>query len=173
MTTEKLTTASPTRKRDLLLAFVTVSLPLLAIASILLGFVFSPSKRIKLDSALDTTNAPESDGVKIPSAYYTMISPGSFLLLATWASNFAAIVIAPFMVLFSYAVAREGLQYSLSRNEADLTSEYEHPPLLREMMRGANSMFNLSLRRLEHSSRTTTTARASRQKGNPADNPFR
>lgn len=118
------------RKRDLWLAFVVVSLPLLVIAISLLAFTFHDREQPLL--------YPEDDRLPFsrpPSLrpFYTNVASGSFLLVASWASNIAGFVIAPFMVLFSYAVAREIVLHP--------TGDYEyaqsHPPLLREIMRGA------------------------------------
>ena len=124
-----------TRKRDLFLAFTIVSLPLIAIASILVGFVFNASEREKPDPSVETAELPIVH-YDTATAYYTGITPGSFLLLGSWASNIAEIVVAPFMVIFSYAVARELLQGS----GTDSTGSDLRPPLLREIMRGGNSM---------------------------------
>ena len=126
--------ASPrlSRKRDLLLAFVIVSLPLLVIAILLLAFIFLSDREIPASYteilALPFFEYPPLD------AFYTQVDPGSFLLVGSWASNIAEMVVAPFMVLFSYAVAREILQNAASDDE-DAGSR---PPLLREIMRGAH-----------------------------------
>lgn len=118
------------RKRDLWLAFVVVSLPLLVIAILLLAFTFHYREEPLL--------YPEDHGLPFshpPSLhpFYTNVASGSFLLVASWASNIAGFVIAPFMVLFSYAVAREMILHP--------TGDYEyaqsHPPSLREIMEGA------------------------------------
>ena len=119
------------RKRDLWLAFVIVSLPLLVIAILLLAFTFL-DREIPLlypeDHRLPFSRPPSLH------PFYTNVASGSFLLVASWASNIAGFVIAPFMVLFSYAVAREIILHP--------TGDYEyaqsHPPLLREIMRGAH-----------------------------------
>ena len=120
------------RKRDLLLAFVMVSLPLLVIAILLLCFIFLSDRErpatYREIQALPFFEYPSSD------AFYTSVDPGNFLLVGSWASNIAEIVVAPFMVLFSYAVAREILQHAAS-GHGDPESR---PPLLREIMRGAH-----------------------------------
>lgn len=63
------------------------------------------------------------------------MDPGSFLLVGSWASNIAEMVVVPFMVLFSYAVARE----ILLRSESDYDDSDPRPPLLREIMRGTHA----------------------------------
>lgn len=130
--TERASAPRLSRKRDLLLAFVIVSLPLLVISILLLAFIFLSDREIPASyaeiSALPFFEYPRLD------AFYTKVDPGSFLLVGSWASNIAEIVVAPFMVLFSYAVAREVLQYKTSDHE-DAASR---PPLLREIMRGAH-----------------------------------
>lgn len=123
-----------TRKKDLILAFAIVSLPLLVIAIILLAFVFAPAHHVILDPSVGSPQLPAFDAVP-SNAYFTLISPGKFLLLGSWASNIAELVVAPFMLLFSYAVAREILQQSSIHSE---TTD-AHPSLLRELMNGANS----------------------------------
>lgn len=127
-----------TRKRDVLLAFTTVSLPLLAIALILIGLIFNASERERPDLSVGTDQLPiipyDTSGL-----YYTGTSPGSFLLLGSWASNIATICVAPFMIIFSYAVAREILQESTK----DRTMSNSHPTYLKEMMRGDYGMLIL------------------------------
>jgi len=76
------------RKRDLLLAFATVSLPLLIIALILVSFVFNVSARERPDLFVGTSELPVTL-YDTATASYTGISPGSFLLLGSWASNIA------------------------------------------------------------------------------------
>jgi hypothetical protein len=118
------------RKRDLFLAFAVVSLPLLVIAVVLLAFVFLNDR----ERPADYVEIPELPFFNHPplDAFYTTVSPGSFLLAGSWASNIATIVVAPFMVLFSYAVARESLQQSL-KDPGDSAAQSS---LLREIMRG-------------------------------------
>ena len=119
------------RKRDLWLAFVIVSLPLLVISILLLAFTFHDRENPQLYP--EDPRLPFSNPTSL-HPFYTNVASGSFLLVASWASNIAGFVIAPFMVLFSYAVAREIILHP--------TGDYEYaqsqPPLLREIMRGAH-----------------------------------
>jgi len=117
------------RKRDLLLAFATVSLPLLILALILVSFVFNVSARERPDFFVGTPELPVIL-YDIATAFYTDITTGSFLLLGSWASNIAEIVIAPFMVIFSYAVAREVLRES---TENSAMSD-QRPPVLSQII---------------------------------------
>ena len=121
------------RKRDILLAFVLVSLPLLVIAILLLAFVFL-NDREKPALYTDTPELP-FDQYPPLDAFYSLVGLGDFLLVSSWASNVAEIVVAPFMVLFSYAVAREILQQDARDRQEN---EGSRPPLLREIMRGAH-----------------------------------
>ena len=118
------------RRRDLFLAFVIVSLPLLVIAILLL--VFAIHFREDLASYVEISSLPVQ--VYPTDAFYTTVDPGNFLLVGSWASNIAAIIVAPFMVLFSYAVAREIIQYEKNGHE----DPGSRPLLLREIMRGAH-----------------------------------
>ena len=129
------TSAAPrlSRKRDILLAFVIVSLPLLVLAILLLAFIFL-SDREEPASYRGTRELP-LDYPLPPNAFYSTVDLGDFLIVSTWASNVAEIVVAPFMVLFSYAVAREILQHE-ARDHRDHGGS--QPPLLREIMRGAH-----------------------------------
>lgn len=120
------------RKRDLFLAFLIVSLPLLVISILLLAFIFLSDREIPASYA----EIPALPFFEYPplDAFYTKVDPGSFLLVGSWASNIAEMVVAPFMVLFSYTVAREILQRSKSGDgDSDV-----RPPLLREIMRGTH-----------------------------------
>ena len=109
-----------------------VSLPLLVIAVLLLAFVFL-SDREKPAEYIEIRYLPFFSIPPLDS-FYTKVPPGSFLLVGSWASNIAEVVVAPFMVLFSYAVARESLQHS-AEGRADSVAR---PLLLREIMRGTH-----------------------------------
>ena len=121
-----------TRKRDILLAFVIVSLPLLFLAILLLAFIFL-RYREEPKSFTGTWELPLDK--LAGNAFYSSVDLGDFLLISTWASNVAEIVVAPFMILFSYTVAREILQHR-ARDKHD--NEESQPRLLREIMRGAH-----------------------------------
>ena len=119
------------RKRDVFLAFVVVSLPLLVIAILLLAFIFL-SDRERPATYANIPELPFFQNVSL-DAFYTKVDPGSFLLVGSWASNIAEMIVAPFMLLFSYAVAREILHATSDHEDAE-----SRPPLLREIMRGAH-----------------------------------
>ena len=120
------------RKRDILLAFVIVSLPLLVLAILLLSFVFIRGRE-EPASNVGTRELPI--GHPPSNAFYSNKDVGDFLIISTWASNVAEMVVTPFMVLFSYAVAREILQRETRDNSDNGESQ---PRLLREIMRGAH-----------------------------------
>lgn len=120
------------RKRDILLAFIIVSLPLLVISLLLLAFIFRPDRE-KPASFIEIPTLPFLE-YPPSNAFYTLVDVGNFLLVGSWASNIATIVVAPFMVLFSYAVAREILQHTTGNHE----NTGSRPPLLREILRGAH-----------------------------------
>lgn len=125
----------PSRKRDLFFAFGIVTLPLLIVASLLVGFVFNASEREKPNPSVGTLVLPVAN-YDTATAYYTGVTPGSFLLLCSWASNIAELVTAPFMVIFSYAVAREVLQQSVKHG----TMSDLRLPSLSEIMRGGHGL---------------------------------
>ena len=135
---EKSSSPQLTGKRYLLLAFSIVSFPTLAISFLLIGFVFKTSERERPNDPPGTTDLPVTPSYT-SDAYYTDIRPGSFLLVSSWASNVAEIVVSPFMVIFSYIVARETFQAS---TRDDATSDILLPSL-REMLRGAHSRCSL------------------------------
>lgn len=125
-----------TRKRNLFLASSVASLPLLVIAIILLVFVFQPDHRQKPAADLpdkSTYNlvfpAPQffRSGV-----YWTDHHAGSFLLLASWASSMATLVTAPFMILYSYIIARKVVQESATGPQV----EADRPEFFYEVLRG-------------------------------------
>ena len=136
-----------TRKRDLFLAFALVSLPFLVIAILLLVFIFNSHERDKPSPLSYESRDLPVKKYDTKSTYYTGIDTGRVLLLGSWASNIAEIVIAPFMVIFSYAVAREVVR---EKDEKDTKSD-ERPPFLSEIMRGSHStfLFNFSSSRYE------------------------
>ncbi|KAG7007782.1 hypothetical protein G7Y79_00008g024200 [Physcia stellaris] len=118
------------RKRDIFLAFTIVSLPLLVIAILLLAFVFRAEREIP-DNDTDNLELPVNNSLS-SDAFYTRKDIGDFLLVGSWASNFATLTIAPFMLLFSYAVAREVALQSDKNHENPSTGL----PLLQEILRG-------------------------------------
>ena len=121
-----------TRKRDILLAFAFVSLPLLVIAVLLIAYTFNATDREKpADTSIGTAKLPVKP-YDTKSNYYTGILPGRFLLLGSWASNVAEIVVAPFMVIFSYTVAWEILHAPSEKG----SGEHARPPFLREILQG-------------------------------------
>ena len=132
--TEQTSAPRLSRKRDLFIAFVIVSLPLLVISILLLAFIFLSDR----EKPASYAEIPALPFFQYPAldAFYTTVDPGSFLLVGSWASNVAEMIVAPFMLLFSYAVAREILQHEKSGNEDE--DEGTRPPLLRELMRGAH-----------------------------------
>ena len=112
---------------------------MLVIAAVLLAFVFDPNKREKLQQGTTIQELPTRD--QLPAdAYYTTVRTGKFLLVASWASNIAEFIIAPFMLLFSYTVAREILQ----QPREDHTLANVPPPLLSEILRGAHGKRNVT-----------------------------
>lgn len=120
------------RKRDIFLAFTIVSLPLLVIAILLLAFVFLAEREIP-DSSTDDPQLPLLD-LTSSDAFYTRRDIGDFLLVGSWASNFATLTIAPFMLLFSYAVAWEVALQSAPNHE----NPSAWLPVLQEILRGAH-----------------------------------
>lgn len=86
------------RKRDLVLAFVIVSLPLLVISILLLAFISLPDREIPASYA-EITALPY---IKYPSldAFHTNKDHGCFSLVGSWASNIAEMVVVVFMLLF-------------------------------------------------------------------------
>lgn len=128
-----------TRKRDLLFAFSIVSLPLLAITIIILVFVFEPDRHLHQIRSTDETNLPIPDQ-GFSKLYWTSHKSGPFLLLSSWASNIAAVVAAPFMMICSYVVAEEAI-----RNSSTDAREQEHVPhFFNEVLRGRAGMHPLS-----------------------------
>ena len=105
------------RKRDLLLAFALLFIPLSAIVIILLAFVFYKTERVQFQQYRTRELSIPSDNATSRTSYYTTQSIGSFTLLGSWASNVAQFVLAPFMVLFTFYVARE--VYSPQTDKSD------------------------------------------------------
>ena len=104
------------RKRDLLLAFALVFVPLLVIVSILLAFVFCRSSRVQF-SFYETAELPIRTPLR--TSYYTMQSVGAFTLLGSWASNAASLLLAPFMILFSFNIARAIASSGIDKGDAE------------------------------------------------------
>ena len=99
------TSREKTRRRDLLLAFTLLFVPLLAIPLIFLAFVFYTTRHVTFPDK-STPRLPLNSH-PLSKSYYTTVSAGSFTLVGSWASTLAQFVLAPFMALFSFYVARE------------------------------------------------------------------
>ena len=89
----------------ILLAFAVIFFPMLVIVTVLLVFVFK--YQLLFLSLADGTPQLPIHSVPPRNAYYTTVDIGSYLLVSSGASNIAQIVVAPFMLLFSFFVARE------------------------------------------------------------------
>ena len=121
------------RKRELLIAFAFIFVPMSVIAFVLIAFVYYEKDRVHFNR--EGNGTPELPAFPIPpaNAYYTTIGIGGFLLVSSWASTAAGVIFAPFMLLFSFVVARQ------------LTRQYsQNPPptkhdqyLLREILSGS------------------------------------
>ena len=98
------------RKRDLAFAFIFVSLPL---SLVLLAFVFIVQREVPT-----TASDPRLPSLQdlSPWFYYTTTSVSGFLLIGSRASTVAQWVVAPFMILFSYAVTSEILRHSIQED---------------------------------------------------------
>lgn len=94
------------RSWDLLLTFAMLFVPMLGIALILLAFVFYTHKRVKFRDN-GTAALPVNLAFVSNRSYYTSIGATKFVLVSSWASTASQFVIPPFMLLFSFFVARE------------------------------------------------------------------
>ncbi|MCJ1474293.1 hypothetical protein MMC13_002951 [Lambiella insularis] len=120
------------KKRELLIAFGFIFVPMTVLAIALLIFVHKKSGRVKFnDEDLGTSELPAVP--RPPSnAYYTTFGIGSFLLLASWTSTAAGVVLTPFMLLFSFIVAQEIAKH----HTQDASIPHHDSHLLREMLSG-------------------------------------
>jgi hypothetical protein len=103
-----------TRKRDLLLAFTMVFLPMMAIPLILLAFLLYTHKHPILDT-VGSVELPVNYH-KSKGSYYTFFSVGVITLVGSWATNAAQFIMAPVMLLFSFLIARGYREDSQSRD---------------------------------------------------------
>jgi len=121
------------RTFELLVAFGLIFIPMSLVAFVLIGFVYYPKDRLRFDRGMNGTLELPATGMPPYDAYYTTLSAGRFLLLASWASTWAGVVVAPFMLLFSFVVARE-----LTRFYRRKPPERDHDShLLREILGGS------------------------------------
>lgn len=102
--TENRESAHP--RRHIVLAFFLLLIPLLGISLVLVIFVFYKEFHdIFPNKGTDTLPTPYPNVTR--DAYYTNISIGKVTLASSWASTAVQFVLAPFMFLFSFVVARE------------------------------------------------------------------
>jgi hypothetical protein len=80
--------------------------PMLGIPLILLAFVFYSDKHVTFKEH-GTTALPANQSSVSHSSYYTSVDATEFVLVSSWASTASQFVIPPFMLLFSFFVARE------------------------------------------------------------------
>lgn len=88
----------------LLAAFAILFLPMVTVTFVLLGLVlweYIPKNFPDNIPQLPVANLP------LQNVYYTGVSAGKFALVASWASTVSQIVTGPFMLLFSFLIARE------------------------------------------------------------------
>ena len=87
---------------DLCLAFSIIFFPMLAVPFVLLGLVTWG----KVDFPNNGTEALPIDDPVPTGNYYTVVSSGKFALISSWASTVVGNVSAPFLILFSFFIAR-------------------------------------------------------------------
>ena len=121
------------RKRELLIAFAFIFVPMAAVAFTLIAFVYYEKDRVHFNRANNGT--PELPAFPVPpsNAYYTKLLIGGFLLVSSWGSTAAGIVFAPFMLLFSFVVARELVR----RYDPDTPTTKQDEYLLKEILSGS------------------------------------
>lgn len=121
------------RKRELLIAFAFIFVPMAAVAFTLIAFVYYEKDRIHFNR--ESGGTPELPAVPVPpsNSYYTKLLIGAFLLVSSWGSTAAGIVFAPFMLLFSFVVARE----LVSKYDPDIPTTKQDEYLLKEILSGS------------------------------------
>lgn len=118
---------------ELLAAFGLIFIPMSLVAFALIGFVYYTKDRVRFDRGTNGTLELPASLIPPYDAYYTTLTVGRFLLLASWASTAAGVVVTPFMLLFSFVVARELTR--LYRRKLPVRSHESH--LLKEILSGS------------------------------------
>ena len=121
------------RKRELLIAFAFIFVPMAAVAFTLIAFVYYEKDRVRFNR--ESNGTPQLPAFPVPpaNAYYTKLLIGGFLLVSSWGSTAAGIVFAPFMLLFSFVVARE----LVKRYDPDIPTTKQDEYLLKEILSGS------------------------------------
>ncbi|KAL9094213.1 MAG: hypothetical protein Q9165_003353 [Trypethelium subeluteriae] len=94
-------------RRDLIFTCLLVFVPLSAISLILLAFTFYTDIHVPFPDTDSLGDLGHYNPNVTRHAYYTKIPVGGFTLVGSWASTASQFVLAPFMFLFSYLVAKE------------------------------------------------------------------
>jgi hypothetical protein len=111
-----------TKAWGLILAFALLFIPMLGISLIFLAFVVFSQLRVKFPVNQILPELPQPSRAP-PGFFFTDITVGEFTLVGSWASNAAQFVLGPFMLLFSFLVAKEIIAKPASENSTKVLRE--------------------------------------------------
>lgn len=113
----------PSKIGHLILAFLMILVPMLAIPLILLAFFFYSDIRPNLSKYQDASLPIDTDNIS-PNHYYTTERYNVVLDVTGWASTAGQFIMAPYMLLFSFFVAKSIVgQHPRPSNLDDLRSQ--------------------------------------------------
>jgi hypothetical protein len=127
LSSEKNVNGMETDTGYLAIAFSIVLFPLVVISILLLLLLFH--YRI-LHNQIVSPEFQAAVEVDEPGVYYTTISSTSFVLLASYSSTFAHVMIAFFMSLLSYPISQRFLKHSKTRSVQRLPTPYQFALLI-------------------------------------------
>jgi hypothetical protein len=127
LSSEKNVNAMKTDTGYLAIAFTIILFPLVVISILLLVLLFH--YRI-LHNRIVSPEFQTAVEVDEPGVYFATISSTSFVLLASYSSTFAHIMIAYFMSLLSYPISQQFLKHSKTRSVQRLPTPYQFALLI-------------------------------------------
>ncbi|OCL02135.1 hypothetical protein AOQ84DRAFT_424282 [Glonium stellatum] len=105
-TEDRATRQEASKPIHLLVAFVVLFIPMVALPLLLIAFVYIPAYRQYFPNN-GTPELPVNLSAVSNSSYYTYVNGTTITLVSSWAPNMAQFGTAPFMFIFSFLVAFE------------------------------------------------------------------
>jgi hypothetical protein len=116
---------------DILLAFLTLSLPMVAFSSVLIALVFY-YRITQATSGLEHLRVPGVEPYnELGGAYYVDINATTLVFIASWSSSLAPILVGATITLYSFPVAKDYLRRTQSGTLESLLTPYQLSILLR------------------------------------------
>ena len=122
------------RAKEILIAFLVMTLPMLLFSGLLLGLIFH--LRV-VHNGFVSNNLAFSDGHRDSNAIYVRISSTTLITIASWSSTLAPLLIGFTITLISYPVSKAILRAGKFGNTQDLPTPYQLSIILQMIANGS------------------------------------